>query len=281
MKYIYAIKGAIILFIILIPATLLLPTNLSFGSDDVEVKTVLTISTFLFSILAGFFIGRLNNRYNKFLELSSNEDAVFRSIYNTSKFFKEDLKDKVVDLIDKYYIICYDFPLDKQYANNDKYFQEFYKILKDDKFEKEDFLDDMVSSLDEIEEYRGKTLTLGKDRLTKGQWGILIILVAIIISSIFYIRTDSLYSHIVTVLFSVSLITVLLIMRDLQNLMLGGKPLSAEESQINFERIGKLRYYNQADVDSGIMTIPDHIKKYRVGLHNPGEEFNIKVVERE
>ena len=44
--------------------------------------------------------------------------------------------------------------------------------------------------------------------------------------------------------------------------------------------IGKPRYYPERDVKNGVMKIPAHVKKYRLGLHKPGEKFEIKVVER-
>ena len=61
MRYIHASLGAGFFFIIFLILALIIPGKGS--SRDVEI--VLTISTFLFAILAGFFISRLGSRYDQ------------------------------------------------------------------------------------------------------------------------------------------------------------------------------------------------------------------------
>ena len=107
---------------------------------------------------------------------------------------------------------------------------------------------------------------------------ILITLSGIIIFSLFYIKTSSLHSPIVTILFSTTIILVLLTLRDLQKLRLNGNMLVFESGEQVLESIGKLRYYNQRDLKKGSVKVPKHIKKYRLGLHKPGEKFNIKII---
>ena len=63
----------------------------------------------------------------------------------------------------------------------------------------------------------------------------------------------ALYSRVVTVLLSTVLVLVLLMLRDLQNLMHGGQNLLEESGQEVFEIIGKPRYYNKKYVDSFLL----------------------------
>ncbi len=61
MGYIHAIKGTVIALVVF-GVLAWFVGDLQRESEGIEV--ILTISTFLFAILAGFFISRLNDRYN-------------------------------------------------------------------------------------------------------------------------------------------------------------------------------------------------------------------------
>jgi hypothetical protein len=86
---------------------------------------------------------------------------------------------------------------------------------------------------------------------------------------------------VIVVLFSTALVLVLLLIRDLQNLMLGGNSLLEESGQEVFEMIGKTRYYNKYFVNKGISRLPASVKEYRLGMHRPGaEKLEIRTVKR-
>ena len=66
------------------------------------------------------------------------------------------------------------------------------------------------------------------------------------------------------------LVLILLIMRELEDLSLGGENLLEESGQEVLEVLGKSRYYNQEFVRTGISKIPSWVKTYRLGLQKPG-----------
>jgi len=131
MKYIDAIKGSIISIFVLAPLSMFIQ---GFGSTPI-IETILTISTFLFAILAGFYISRLNSRYSDIRELISNEDAYFYSLFNTSKIYGKIFTGKIADIIDKYYIVSFENELDNYYKSyshsgiNIQIIQRFYFLL--------------------------------------------------------------------------------------------------------------------------------------------------------
>ncbi|MDD5221190.1 MAG: hypothetical protein PHV47_01130, partial [Candidatus Pacebacteria bacterium] len=141
--------------------------------------------------------------------------------------------------------------------------------------------DDLVSYLSNIEECRKKTAVYVLEKMTPGQWVVLILLSIIIIFSMYYIRTASIYSNTVTVVLSTSLILVLLTLRDLQNRMLLGKKVLTESGQEVFDMIGKDRYYNKHELTTNHTIVPKSVKKYRLGLHKPGENPKIKYIKNE
>jgi hypothetical protein len=275
MKYLHAVKGSAVAFILFIIAVIFIPGK---GASK-EVELILTVSTFLFAILAGFFISRFNSRHSKIKEYVAAEDAFLLSFYRTSLIYGKKFSDKIKELIDKYYIVSYDFDILFNYKHTEKYLVGIYKeLVKNKKYRAQGTYEAMLDQLAAIEENRNKSAASSEDKISIGQWMILITLSGIIIFSLFYIKTSSLHSPIVTILFSTTIILVLLTLRDLQKLRLNGNMLVFESGEQVLESIGKLRYYNQRDLKKGSVKVPKHIKKYRLGLHKPGEKFNIKII---
>ena len=279
MKYISAIKGSFIALIIFIIAVILIPGK---GSSR-EVEIILTISTFLFAILSGFFISRLNTRYDQIREALATEDAYWLALYKTGMFFGKNFLNKLRELVDKYIMVSFDFfGHGHYYKHNAVYFHQVYEELNKVKIPPNSkamhMFDDAVNLLKDIEVVRNQNSVLSRERVTKGQWTVLLFLAGIIIFSIFFIKTTQIYSQIITVLLSTVLILVLLILRDLQELKLSGELIVTESGQEIFENIGKLRYYPEVDIKAGTVRVPGHIKKYRLGLHQPGEKPKIKIV---
>jgi len=282
MKYVHALEGSLIAFVILILITILAPG----AGPSEEVKIILTITTFLFAILLGFFLNRLNSRYNDIRRLVAEEDAYFLSFYKTSQFYGKKFADRIKNLIDKYYVCAYDFTLSDyshSYRCNSKYFLQMWDELRKHgkNYKKQSTYSKLTSDLTSIEKCRNTSSVISSEKLGYGQWFTLLILSGIILFSLFYLKTDELYSQIITILLSTGLLMILLILRDLQNLMLGGKSLLVESGQEVLELIGCIRYYNEIQVKNGISYIPEDVKVYRLGLHSPGsEKLNIKIVRK-
>ncbi len=276
LRYIDSIKGASLAFVIFVLAVLYIP---GVGPSQ-EVENILTISTFLFAILAGFFISRLGKRYDQMRLAIGEEDALFLSFYKNCQIYGKQFSDKIKELIDKYYIICYDFVVGKAYKPGSKYFLQMWdEVINIRKYRRDVSYQVLLQDLEGLERVRNLSSALHEEKLSVGQWAILVFLSGIILFSIFYLKTGALYSQIITVLLSTVLVLVLLITRDLQNYMFGGKSLLEESGEEVFEFIGKKRYYNHYMLRKGINKVPKNIKEYRLGLHKPGDEkFDIKNV---
>ncbi len=279
MGYVHAIKGSFLAFIVFILAVIYIPGN---GPLE-EVKIILTVSTFLFAIIAGFFIARLNSRYDKIKECVAEEDAYWLSFYYASKFFGKKFTDKIRDILDKYYMHAYDYDYD-YYKPTAKQYESMYDELGKVKYKKNSKADNvfskMIDLLAKIETRRNKTAIIAVEKLIKSQWIVLFLLGTIIVFSLYYIKVPELYSQVVVVLLSTILVLILLIMRDLQNLRLMGQSPIGESGQEVLEEIGKLRYYNQIYLKNKLNMVPDFVKKYRLGTHKPGEKPQIKIIKR-
>ncbi len=281
MKYITAMKGAglALIFFAIVGYVVKDSPRLSEGAE-----IILTVSTFLFAIFAGFYISRLNDRYGKMTDLIASEDAKWLSFYELSHFYPKTFVKKVEETLDKYYIVAYDFELGSCYKYNAKYFHEFFALLREVKIPKnsksEDVFDDMLGILGDIEDMRNKSAVIANERLNPGQWTMIIVLSLIIIFSIFQLNIPSAYYWLTTVLFSTVIVTIVLTMRDLQNFRLNEIELLGESGQEVLEAIGRPRYYNKRYIEKDMHSIPKHIKEYRLGRHKPGSKtFDIIVVQ--
>lgn len=279
MKYIHAVKGASVAFFVFILAVAFSPESSSLENIDL----ILTVTTFLFAILSGFFIARLNSRYDKIISYISDEDSYWLSFYRSSSLLGEKFAAKIREEMDKYYIAAYDSGIGNFYYKQTSFYlqsiyEEMEKIKLTDEPKSSVVFENMMECLVEIEKNRNQSSVSTRERLTMGHWLILLLLAAIIVFCMFFLDLSFPYGQILTVLLSTILVLVLLIIRDLQNLRLGGCALSIESGQEVFECIGKLRYYPQSLIKDGTVDIPKNVKKYRMGLHKAGEKPRIKIV---
>lgn len=280
MKYIPSVKGSFIACCFFIIVVILLPAH----EPLQNMELILTISTFLFAILAGFFISRLNSRYDRVISSFCDEDSNWLAFYRTAYVIGGKFVDKIRDEMDQYYMIAFDGDIGNYYykqnaKNLQNIYEEIYKLDLSQSPQGVVALQNLLNHLAEIERNRNQSSVLTREKLTAGYWIVLLLLAAIIVFCMFFLNLAQPYSQILTVLFSTVLVLVLLIMRDLQNLRLGGDAISVESGQELFESIGRLRYYPQALIKDGTVKIPKSLKKYRLGIHKLGEKPKIKIVE--
>lgn len=277
MKYIDAIKGSAIALIIFIIAAVFIP---GFGISE-DILIIVTISTFIFAILVGYFLA---GNYQRFLEIQTaaiQEDAFFLAFYKTVQINGEKFTKRIRELIDKYYISVYDSYGFREYPYklNRPYFLSMWDEIRKLKPIKNPMAFSwMLEELTNIESQRNNASSRSRENMGIGNWTILVILASIIIFCIFYLRVDALYSHIISVLLSTTLVLVLLIIRDLENLRGKSGGIIPESGQEIFEAIGKPRYYNQYLLHTGWYIIPKTVKEYRLGLHKLGEKPKIKLI---
>jgi len=261
MKYIYSAKGSAFACIIFSIMSFFF-SGIGYSSD---VELILPTSTFLFAIIAGFFIARLSNRFNRIRELIASEDAYWFSLYKMSVLFGKKFQDKIRELIDQYYMIALDYE-PGIYKENASFFHAVYDELNKVKNippKAEHIYDEMFMLLTQIENVRNQSAVISREKLTSGQWAILYILSGIIIFSLYYAGVPESYFQVITVLLSTALVLIMLIIRDLQNLRIGGTLIVTETGEEIFDYIGKLRYYHKSYIKDGSTKIPSSIKKSR------------------
>ncbi|MDP2631456.1 MAG: hypothetical protein Q8P30_01665, partial [Candidatus Uhrbacteria bacterium] len=257
MKYVTALKGTSFALVVFSLIIVLVPSlNERFSFKGVEL--MLTVSTFLFAIISGFYISRLANRYDSVRTFVAEEDALFLAVFKISQHVSKGFSKKISDFIDIYYIRSYDFTLSEPaYKFSAAPFLDIWDATIQAKKLNQVAYDAMLDRLTGIEVKRNSAAAVASERLSGGEWLALISLAMIIVTSIIFLKGNDVFSIVSSILLMTVISLVLLLIRDLQNFMLGGSSLLEESGQEVFEFIGKPRYYQNRFVKNGMATIPD------------------------
>ncbi|MFA7245347.1 MAG: hypothetical protein WC070_04185 [Candidatus Magasanikbacteria bacterium] len=278
MKYIDSVKGSFISLFLLTPLVIFVKGT---GSIPI-VEMILTISSFLFAIFAGFFISRLNSRYSEIREYISEEDAYFLSLFQISQVYGKKFVDKITNLIEEYYITAFENKIEDYYKQTAKPIQKIYdELYKMKEKSGESIYANMFSILLSLELVRNKNSVVGKEKIAVSQWLVMIGLSIIIFMCLMYLNTNEPLFQFLIIFLGAVLVLILLTLRDLQNLRLGGKIMPVLESgEEVLESIGKPRYYNTDLLKESNIKIPKDIKKYRLASHKPDGQTKIKIINK-
>jgi len=237
------------------------------GSNE-SINTIIGVVGLLFAILVGFFINDLWTRFQRVRENVSIEVSGLQTYFIFVKIlsaFPRHKKwiEKQRELIDRY--IKEFFKVEwTNYEKVDPLFNDIMRSLKDIgelKTNKEtETYTNFLPLLNEVTTAREKLFMYGKDKLSKAEWMVVCSLASIILFSMFYINTGILSSVFLTGVLSSSVITILLIMRDLNDLSYGEDMISFEPYETIFDVIGKPRFYLKRDIECGRVKPPKEIK---------------------
>jgi len=247
----------------------LLPTSREVNET---ISSILGMTGLLFGILIGFFITDLWTRFQRIRENVAVEVSGLQTYYLFVKIIdnfpghKEWIK-KEQELIDKY--VREFFKVEwTNYGEIDPHFNRIIESLKDVGELKTDneveTYTNMLPLLNEITTAREKLFMDGKDRLSKMEWLVVSSLAITLIFCIFLVRVPMLSSLLLSSTLISAVITLLLILRDLDNLNFGEESVSFEPYETIFDVIDKPRFYLKRDIESGRAVPPKDIE-YRIG----------------
>ena len=174
----------------------------------------------------------------------------------------------------------------KEQALIDEYVRKFFEVEWSDYEKIDPYFNNIIVSLkdvgelrsgNEIETYtnmlpllngvttaREKLFVYGKDKLSKAEWIVVVFLAIVLLFSVFYINNGQIFSALLSGTLSSAIITLLLILRDLNDLSFGEQAISFEPYETIFDVIEMPRYYLQRDLRSKRVKPPQD-KEYRVG----------------
>ncbi len=195
-----------------------------------EVRIIITTSTFLFGIFAGFVIASRLTRYAKYRELLTNETGSLIALYKYAKTIDEKYAKKIADAIEKYLIKSFEHEV---YEYHEKTEDEFYHIFNQIREyqvtkEQEQIKNTMFSMIRDMLKDREELFLLGKDKITLGLKTVLYTLSGVIVFSLFLTRSSEIYSNGLIILTSSSVLIVLSLINDLDKLNMYRRAMSYE-----------------------------------------------------
>ncbi len=259
----------IIIIVISFLSVFFVPVN---GQVDNGVGAILGMVGLLFAILVGFFITDLWSRFQRIRESVAVEVSGLQTYYLFVQILgkyprHKKWAEKQKELIDQY-VKEFFYVEWNNYEKIDPLFNKIIESLgeiKELKSNKEvETYTNFLPLLNEITTAREKLFMYGKDKLEKTEWLVILFLTVILVFSIFITRTAALSSLFLSGTLISTVVILLVILRDLDDLSFGEDMVSFEPYETIFDVIGKSRFYLKKDIKNGRVLPPKNIK-YRIG----------------
>ena len=275
MRDLFLLGGALALCLV---AAFAYPGGNTFGEDLITIRNV---SSLLFGILGGFFVAFLLNRFAAIRSLLTRESTMLMELYKLAQAFGPEFASRTADKIDLYLIVRFD---------EDNYFR-FTARGRDalfNIFEELNLLElgttqnlttmhrHFVTTLREAISLRRETIVTGTITVSRLQWCPLLMLAVILVTTLYYMKSDSIVSSLLTAMLSFAIFLIIYVIKDLSDLKLGGEFLKYETIERVFELIGKQRYYPASFVRAGL--IPKGVERLRLGV-GANRQYSEEIIE--
>lgn len=217
-----------------------------------NIQTLITFIGILFGIIVGFFITDLYSRYQGIRNNAAMDSSSLSTFYSFAKILGKNKKNK------KW--------LEKQRTLINNYVKKFMPLPWDKYAETEPEFSAIVESLDEIEydtdkenetysnilavvsghsDAREKLIMFGRDKLSWGEWLVILLLGVLLLGSLFYTKDETITSVIFTGALSSAILILLFVVKDLNNLNFGESAISVGPYERVLDAIGKPRYFKK------------------------------------
>jgi len=211
---------------------LLVLLTLAFYYIDVSIPAIdtvfLTVSTFLFAILAGFSISRQSTRHEDIRERIAQFDGNMTSLYRATMSLDQGLQKEIGDITKKHFQVILDtLSWDYHFNHKSNTITSIHTAIKN-KLTGKDF-DDLGKailaqaewSLRDLQRVRKDLVSLYQERIPVFQWTLLYLLASILIGTILTIPSSLLFfASVLKASFTLSIVVVLYLLHRLNSVRL-------------------------------------------------------------
>ncbi|MEK7201353.1 MAG: hypothetical protein AAB737_01835 [Patescibacteria group bacterium] len=200
---------------------------ISFGGVETD-KIFITITTFFFSIFTGFFISRQGARYSKLREIISTFDGKLSSVYRASMNVGQGVQRDTGRIIRAHYEhVLKERSWEAHFAQETSVISSTHQVLEEHigsvKVEslRNQAIGRMLAGLSDAQVLRKNMVMLYQERIPSFQWFLIIFFLLMLLMSVSVIPSvGALLGSVLKAAFVVSLISVVIILRNLDNLHL-------------------------------------------------------------
>lgn len=254
---IFFISSAILIGLLFVLPHSFIPSELG--------NTILTITTFLFGIIGGFYIVVTTTDYNSVKNILASETAGWISLHQNISIYDKQLSDKFSQLVDAYVRRAFDYEIIDYAKSTHVEFEALKRMIHDIPFKNElsSVYEQIRDVMDEIIISRQQLTVLGAKTLSPFQWFVLFILAILLVVSLYGLRSGELFFDIVTVAISSSVVLILLLIRDLDLYIWNEKTFGYDIFENVLKSVGQLPYYPAESLEAGRFHPAE--KEYRIG----------------
>ncbi len=214
-------------------------------SESVD-KIFLTLSTFLFALLTGFFISRQSGRYGELRKLTANFDGNISSIYRIFGHFSPETQNNAGEIIKNHYkkIVSggWDYPLTHKTTTLTDLHKEIDVAVDRDGTDgvRGASISRIMFALGDLQKIRKSMVALRNERIPTFQWMLVYLLTAILC---FVVSTIDSYhlvlGSLVKAAFVVAVFSVVMLLNKLDSLQLFGGSIGEDSANDVIEIIDK------------------------------------------
>lgn len=198
-----------------------------FGAEDTD-KIFITITTFFFSIFTGFFITRQGSRYSKIREIISTYDGKMSGMFRASQNISAKVNARISEVILAHYNkIIETRQWDYHFVNKSTTISSIHKILEEEIGDaKQETLRNqsvgrVLTLASDLQVLRKNMVMLSQERIPQFQWLLIFFFLFILIATVSILPSHGfVLGSVLKAAFAVSIVSVVLILRNLDNLHL-------------------------------------------------------------
>lgn len=232
---------------------------------NTDVSTLITATSTVFAVVAGFFIVDATSNYLRLQTLIAEEDAALISIADDARQVDLNNFARVHEAIDEYMIAQLDLNTLEHFEQTQKQIDRLDASIHAFSVtpEKSVFHDHILAMEEKIISCRQEMTLAAKKTLSLVHWLTLIGLATLVIVTVLAIRDGAWFTNVVASSMMVGIMAVLIVLRDIDNNSILERKLGYRNSTQVFHAISKPPYYPYfSPVKS---RIPNQAGQFRLG----------------
>jgi len=203
-----------------------------------DSKMMLTVSTFLFSIFAGFFISRQGIRFNAIRTCIVQFDAAISTLYRFSRHIGAEAQQKIGDIIiNNYGEVIGEHDWDITFSQDTTIIKDINMVYEDQAKSLETetgkaALSRSFMALEKMQEARKNILSLKLERIPVLQWILIYALAGILLSTVTLLPMQSItITPLLKASFATVVVAVLIMLHDFDNLNFFERSIGEESAK--------------------------------------------------
>ncbi len=257
-QYAFFLSLAIFVGLLFVLPTEFIPSELG--------GTTLTITTFLFGIIAGFFIYVTSTDYTNVKNILASETSGWMALHRSATMYDPAAAHVLAERIDVYLRRTFDYEIIDYARGTIPEFEAAAEVVRNFPYhtDRSSVHQVIMGELDAITLARQQLIGLGTKSLSAFSWTVLFALGALVIGSLYGLRTGESFFDVVTVFIASSVVLLLLLIRDLDLYIWNERTFGFEVEMNLFRSIGKLPYYPEESITRGRVRPAE--SEFRVGV---------------